>query len=336
MRYGSLFSGIGGLDLGLERAGMECAWQVEIDDYCRRVLAKHWPDVPKHADIFDVDFTTLPPVDLICGGFPCQPFSVAGRRKGKDDARYLWPEFARAIGEARPRWVLLENVPGLLAMAGEFGQILSDLAALGFDAEWDCIPAAAVGAPHLRYRVLVVAHAQGQPQRPGFCQDQPGEKWGRRSGHGGGDVADTKGERLEGSRPGERRKPIREAAQRGRSGHGGGEVSNPQSNGRGQGRQGGPTGQHPRVRDPEGALAHARRPRLQVGQGIFARGPRPQPTTEAYFWWSTEPDVGRVANGVPNRVDRIRALGNAVVPQVAEWVGLRIMEAEAMAKEQAA
>jgi len=235
LSFGSLFAGIGGLDLGLERAGMTCAWQVEKDEFCRKVLTKHWPDVPKYGDIFDVGFTQLPPVDLVCGGFPCQPFSVAGKRQGAADERYLWPELARAVGETKPRWVLLENVPGLLAMAGEFGQVLSDLAALGFDAEWDCIPAAAVGAPHLRYRVFIVAYPKGQ-----------------RCGKG------------------RERRPSRE-----------------------------PSG----LQDTKGALA--------------------------YRWqgnpWATEPAVGRVANGVPSRVDRIKALGNAVVPQVAEWIGRRII-----------
>src|SRR5215472_15316574 len=176
MRFGSFFSGIEGLALGLERAGMRCRWQVEIDPYCLAVLRKHWPDVPKYGDIRTLTGDELEPVDLICGGFPCQPVSLAGRRRGAADERWLWPEFARLLRVLRPRFALLENVPGLLAPVPvlEFNpgpriigwkrppieEVLRDLATLGFDAEWDCIPAAAVGAPHLRYRVFIVAYAQ--------------------------------------------------------------------------------------------------------------------------------------------------------------------------------
>jgi len=155
MKVGSLFAGIGGFDLGLERAGMRVAWQCEIDPDARAILAKHWPEVPCYGDIRSIDWSDVEPVDLICGGYPCQPFSHAGSRKGSDDPRHLWPEVARCVRELRPRWVLLENVSGHLSLG--FGSVLGDLAALGYDAFWDCIPAAAIGAPHLRDRVFVVA-----------------------------------------------------------------------------------------------------------------------------------------------------------------------------------
>jgi len=135
LTVGSLFSGIGGLDLGLERAGMTVRWQVEQDAWCQRVLAKHWPDVPRYGDIKTIDWTEVEPIDLVCGGFPCQPVSLAGKRRAQDDPRWLWPEFARCLRVLRPRFALLENVPGLLS-AG-FGDVLGDLAALGYDAEWD-------------------------------------------------------------------------------------------------------------------------------------------------------------------------------------------------------
>ena len=130
LRYGSLFSGIGGIDLGMDLAGFECAWQVEVDDYCRQVLETHWPGVPKYKDIYDVKGSALEPVDILCGGFPCQPVSVAGKRSGVDDERWLWDEFYRLICEVRPRWVVAENVPGLLsANAGRaFAGVLRDLA----------------------------------------------------------------------------------------------------------------------------------------------------------------------------------------------------------------
>lgn len=159
----SLFSGIGGLELGLERAGMTTVGQVEIDPYCRRVLAKHWPEVPKHDDVrtaveWWLGGDTRPTVDLVCGGFPCQPVSSAGLKRAQADHRWLWPAFAGVIRALRPRHVLVENVTGLFARGGGMGDVLGDLATLGYDTEWDCIPAAFVGAPHIRARVFVVAH----------------------------------------------------------------------------------------------------------------------------------------------------------------------------------
>lgn len=158
MIYGSLFTGIGGIDLGLDWAGMECAFQVEIEPYCRRVLQKHWPDVRRFEDVRTVGRTNLDYVDLIAGGFPCQDLSLAGKRKGEQGSRStLWKEFYRIICDLRPRWVLAENVPGLLsANDGRFyGNILRDLAAGGYDAEWQVLPAAAFGAPHIRERVFI-------------------------------------------------------------------------------------------------------------------------------------------------------------------------------------
>ncbi len=165
MRFVSLFSGIGGLDLGLERAGHECVLQVEIDEFCQKVLAKHWPDVPRIADVHDVLSTNVPATDMLVGGFPCQPVSVAGKQLGTEDERWLWPEFKRIISVVRPRYILLENVPGLFVRG--FSDVLNGLAALGYDAEWSTISAASVGAPHQRTRVFIVAYAgsTGLPRR---------------------------------------------------------------------------------------------------------------------------------------------------------------------------
>lgn len=161
MRIGSLFSGIGGLELGLEWAGVgHTVWQVEREPFCLAVLAKHWPDVRRFDDVCTVGTHNLEPVDVICGGYPCQPFSHAGDRNGADDPRHLWPEFSRILGEMGPRYAVLENVPGHLSLG--FGDVLGDLADLGYDAEWGVLSAAGVGAPHLRRRVFVVAHAKGQ------------------------------------------------------------------------------------------------------------------------------------------------------------------------------
>jgi DNA (cytosine-5)-methyltransferase 1 len=206
---------------------MEIVWQCEIDPYCRKVLAKHWPDVHCYEDVRDIDEAT-PKVDLICGGFPCQPVSTAGRRQVEADPRWLWPEFARVIGLLRPRYVLVENVPGLLTKG--MGFVLTDLSSLGYDAEWGCVSAAALGAPHIRNRVFVVAHAQ--------CAGLQG------------------------------------------------------------------CGKEYELQDSGSEVQTCRS-----------------------SWWATEPNVGRVADGVPSRVDRLRGLGNAVVPQVAEYVGREIMRA---------
>lgn len=158
--FGSLFSGIGGIDLGLERAGMQCTWQVEIKDYATKVLEKHWPDVTRFRDVRECNRHNLAPVDIIAGGFPCQPHSVAGERNASKDERDLWPEFYRIICDLRPRWVLAENVPGLLSSENGrfFGGILRDLAQARYDVEWGVLSAAQFGAPHLRERVFIVAH----------------------------------------------------------------------------------------------------------------------------------------------------------------------------------
>lgn len=168
--FGSLFAGIGGIDLGFERAGMECRWQCECDDYAIRVLAKHWPKVRRISDVRDVSANAVESVDVICGGFPCQPVSVAGKQNGASDLRWLWPEYARVLDELRPKVALLENVPGLLTSLGS--TVAADLAEIGFDSEWDCVPAEAFGAPHRRSRVFIVAYPSSE--RPEEARDFPG------------------------------------------------------------------------------------------------------------------------------------------------------------------
>jgi len=180
---GSLFSGIGGLELGLEMAGLgPVAWQCEQDPWCRKVLAKHWPDATRYEDVRTL--SNPPRVDVMCGGFPCQDLSHAGKRAGLEGERSgLWWEYARLIHETQPRYVVIENVPGLLSdsspvvvppgldwlgdpptgsLFGAFGAVLWALDALGFDAVWDCVPASAVGAPHRRDRVFIVAYSNGR------------------------------------------------------------------------------------------------------------------------------------------------------------------------------
>lgn len=263
--FGSLFAGIGGFDLGLEWAGMKCVWQVEQDKYCSdTVLIRHWPDVERFERVEFCGCHNLQPVDLICGGFPCQPVSLAGKRMGDADERWLWPEFCRIIREIRPAWALIENSPGLLsADAGRLMRgILWDIAEIGYDAEWDCIPAQAVGANHERDRLFIVAYPEsnGEIGLPVRRQEEQVQATAHAVGNG---------------------------------------EEIPDANGPGQPLVFGGT-----ARSELAGL------RQSCGNG----------------WWGAEPDVGRVAHGVPKRVDRIRGLGNAVVPQVAEWIGRRIVK----------
>ena len=160
---GSLFSGIGGLDLGLERAGMKVIWQAEKDDFCSLILKKHWPEVPNLGDVSAIDWNTVSRPDVLAGGFPCQPVSVAGRRRGQEDDRWLWPVYAAAIRHLRPRFAIMENVPGLLIRG--MGDVLGDLAQCGYDAEWQVLPASAFGCFHQRERVFIVAYADGERRK---------------------------------------------------------------------------------------------------------------------------------------------------------------------------
>ncbi len=161
----SLFAGIGGLELGLERAGMTTVGQVEIDPYCQSVLARHWPEVPRHDDVRTAPAWWVneprPAVDVVCGGFPCQPFSHAGLRQGTADDRWGWPWMADVVRAVRPAYVVVENVAALLADRDAFGWLLADLAEIGFDAEWAVLRASDFGAPHRRERLYLLAYPAG-------------------------------------------------------------------------------------------------------------------------------------------------------------------------------
>ena len=292
LTVGSLFSGIGGFDLGLERAGMRVIWQSEIDPYASAVLRKHWPHVPNHGDIRAIHFPPVERCDVLCGGFPCQDISNAGKRAGIDGERSgLWSEFARVIGELRPQYVVVENVAALLGRG--LDRVLGDLAALGFDAEWHCIPASAVGAPHRRDRLWIVAYAESATPGSGdnLRARQP-DSSGRRE-----DVADSDEPRL---------------AQRIML------TGIPGAAGFGDARQ------NPRMGGAEMADATIE------WQQSWRRVECPEGCNCArrLHHWITEPDVGRVADGIPRRVDRLRCLGNAIVPQIAEIIGRAIVSAQ--------
>jgi DNA (cytosine-5)-methyltransferase 1 len=240
-----LFSGIGGFSLGLERAGMRTVAFCESDPFARGILAKHWPDVPCYDDVRTLTAARLAAdgisADVICGGFPCQDISDSGHKRGLDGERSgLWAEYARLVGDLRPRFVIVENVSALLGRG--MGGVLGDLAALGYDAEWQCLPGPFVGAPQLRDRAWIVAHPQGVRREAGIA-----EPWIFRA------------EAFDRARP---------ACCR-------------------------------------GAL-HAADAERSV--------------------WPPEPYLVRVADGFPDRVDRIRCLGNAVFPQIPEIIGRALME----------
>jgi DNA (cytosine-5)-methyltransferase 1 len=169
----SLFAGIGGLELGLERAGMTTVGQVELDPWCRQVLARHWPDVPQHDDVRTAPdwwaSTERPTVDVVCGGFPCQDISNAGARRGITGPKSsLWGAMAATVRAVRPRYVVIENVAALLVRG--FDVVLADLHELGFDAEWSVLSACAMGAPHTRERLFVLAHANDERAEAGWPQ----------------------------------------------------------------------------------------------------------------------------------------------------------------------
>jgi len=224
------------MDLGLKRAGFECRWQIEISEFCRRVLSRHWPRVKRYGDIRNVQGNQLESVDLVCAGFPCEDISLAsqigagiiGERSG------LWSELARLLGEIRPRFALIENVPALRSRG--LALVLQDLRAIGFDAEWHCIPACAFGAPHRRDRLFIIAYPEGAIRRPIIA---------------GGAFTDVD------------RQPL-------------------------------------------------------VRTSI---------AWEKHHAWTVEPGVVRMVYGVSDRVERVAALGRAVVPQVAEWIGKRLLNA---------
>jgi DNA (cytosine-5)-methyltransferase 1 len=325
-----LFSGIGGIDLGFDLAGFECAWQVEVDEHCRRILEQHWPEVPKYKDIYEVKGSEIEPVDILCGGFPCQPVSVAGKRGGVNDERWLWDEFYRLICELRPRWVVAENVTGLLsANSGRaFAGVLRDLAEGGYDAVWDVYPAGGpggVGAPHRRERVFIVAHTDSSKQTKesgdvrevsGVSQEVGEDISAVVSGRGSEDVADTKGKR-HGRWTGKKRRITKRELQqeKQRRSKVGSEVK-------------GRSGSHGDVANTK-CIGQQRSRSSRKWSSSETYGERQADnafTVGINNQWGVEPNVGRVANGVSNRVDRLRALGNGVVPQVAYKVARMIYE----------
>ncbi|MDR2697163.1 MAG: DNA (cytosine-5-)-methyltransferase [Holophagales bacterium] len=273
MKFLDLCAGIGGFSLGLEAAGMVCIGQVEIDDYCSRILAKHWPDVQRWRDIKELDPAELPSAELICGGYPCQPFSLAGKRRGADDDRHLWPFISAIVRHLKPAWCLFENVIGHVSMG--LDEVLSDLEGQGYTARPVVIPACAVNAPHRRDRVWVIANsAERYRSKVKTAKSVEHQGQGEVSPGGCFGVATFLPHSTSHSLGQSRIETDAGETERARN--------------------------HHRIRE----ISHA------AGQ-----------------WGTHKSCVDRVVARVPYRLDRLRALGNAVVPQVVYEIGKAIMGA---------
>lgn len=343
----SLFSGIGGLDLAAEWAGIETVGQCEWADYPSKVLEKHWPDVPRWKDIRTLtgrsfyERTGRRTVDIISGGFPCQPFSVAGKQRGREDDRYLWPEMVRVVKELRPSWVVGENVAGIVRM--ELPGILSELEACGYRTRTFLIPACAVGARHRRYRTAIVAHTEGsaagrlsvreeqEKPGPGISSEnvqyahstgwseqhpaaEPDKKGFPCGGCHEGNVCNAAGKGLEdrtgepvggqGTPEPESERPdshVSYTDNRSRDVRGNGELPAVEKAGsRGKDYRG-------RTQEHE----PGKRRESEPGMGGMADGI----SGRMDGYWDTEPAIPRISKGVPHRIERLKALGNAVVPQ---------------------
>jgi len=270
MKVLDLFSGIGGFSLGLEAAGFETAAFCEYDQEAQKVLRKNWPNVPIFSDVRtltkqELQDNGIQNIGLICGGYPCQPFSVAGERRGAEDDRHLWPEMFRLVKELRPTWVIGENVAGHINMG--LDEVLADLEAAGYTARTFVIPACAVDAHHRRDRVWTVAHTSS-----GYGRDSE-SVIGRQ---------DNEAERSQDTNT---------------------------------------------IAGSSEDVAYTNGSQCQRNSSAIRTSSKYSDTSRS-SWWKPEPNVGRVANGVPRRSHRLKQLGNAVVPQVVEQIAKSIWRIE--------
>ena len=323
MNVGSLFSGIGGIELGFEREGFKTEWFVENTPYCKAILAKRFPNAKIYDDITQLDFASLPKVDVLTGGFPCQDISNAGKRAGIQGSRSgLWKYFAKSIRILRPQIVFVENVSALLNRG--LDTVLADLAKIGYDAEWHCVPASAVGAPHRRDRIFIIATStntecerclKGSGESVGsekqksrkknscdFCQESTNN------------MADSDQFGRDNRQHHWQKRPVQDISRRcfqkdkpkgDRWQHGSGKIGQILPN-------------------TKKNMADSAKQRLERRKRRTPK--RSRPTQQG--WWESEPELGRVAYGIPNRVDRIKSIGNAVVPQLAQAIAKTIKQKE--------
>lgn len=247
MTHVDLFSGIGGFAIAAQRCGFQTVCFSEVNNYAKKILNKHWPNIPNVGDIRAADFTPYRGSTLLTGGFPCQPFSVAGKQLAKEDDRYLWPAMLEVIKSVRPTWVIGENVTGIVKLA--LDEVLSDLEGAGYSAVPFNIPACSVDAHHRRKRIWIVAHSNSAGLEGHSWNEDNLNQQGRHNAESGGSASESS---------------------------------------------------------------------LRSGRSE----------------WSPEPELGRAAYGIPNRVDRITSLGNAIVPQVAEQIIRGITEIERRMKNE--
>ena len=255
-----LFSGIGGFSLGLEATGFfKTKAFCEIDPFCQKVLKKHWPDIPIHDDIRSLKGKDIGTVDIITGGYPCQPFSVAGKQKAEKDPRHLWPEYFRLIKECRPTWVIGENVNGHIKLG--LDSVLKDLESENYSTRAFSISASSIGANHKRERIWIVANSNNRSSEQ---NNKIQTRWNFiKSSSKIKNVADTDSKRR--------------------------------------------------------CLWETNRKNAKD----VRQSPRSEKTSK---WWNAEPKLGRVAHGIPNRVDRLKSLGNSVVPHIPYHIGMSIIK----------
>jgi DNA (cytosine-5)-methyltransferase 1 len=282
LKHLDLFSGIGGFSLGLEATGgFETKAFCDIEEYPRQVLQKHWPHVKQYEDIKELNYERLKAdgidsIDIITGGYPCQPFSIAGRQKGEQDPRHLWPEYFRLVKELRPTWVIGENVSGHIKLG--LDTVIEDLESEDYSVRPFSISASSIGANHQRERIWILAHsrrsqwprAELRGENENETRKENANQFERSSSTSSTDVANTNDERLQ---------------------------------------------RQWQSRNQFTPRFNSSRESSEEGQGTVGQG-----------WWESEPNMGRVAHGIPKRVDRLKSLGNSLVPQIPYYIGKTILE----------
>lgn len=304
MKVGSLFSGIGGIELGFEAEGFETAWFVEKEPYAQAILKKHWPEAIIYEDVTTIDWRTVPKVDVLTGGFPCQDISNAGKRAGIEGSRSsLWRHYCEAIRVLRPKYAFIENVSALIIRGLDV--VLADLTSIGYDAEWYTVSASSVGALHRRERLFIITYSNCNRESNESLDEKQGQRFLDEqsnvahannygfctSGHGSAQGKDTIYQDGEASSCCQREERQHE------TGKSCTDVPNTSSSG-------------------------------LEGQRESERVQEEHSNDSFNGWWQAEPRICRVVDGLPNRVDRIKCLGNGVVPQVAQVFAKAIKESE--------